>query len=140
MYTCCKPVYKLENFWQFLIPNYLQNAGQNTSYFVMVHELASISHSWNTDITTQGQAPFSGGCSGQCFLPSGRCLQLRCLTASVTCRGQCEKESGQGEEGGRKVYSTVLARTFFHPANLLKEWLHDILQVKKTKQKFLTDW
>lgn len=39
----------------------------------------------------------------------------------------------QGEGGGRKVYSNALAKTFFCPANLLKEWLHDILQVK-TKQ------
>lgn len=55
----------------------------------------------------------SGGCSGKRCLPSRRCLQLRCLKAAVTCRGQCRKELGWGEEGGRQVYSNVLPEHSF---------------------------
>lgn len=55
----------------------------------------------------------SGGCSEERCLPSRRCLQLRCLKAAVTCRGQCRKEVGWGEEGGRQVYSDVLPEHSF---------------------------
>lgn len=45
--------------------------------------------------------------------PLQKVLQLRCLKAAVTCRGQCRKEVGWREEGGRQVYSYALPEHSF---------------------------
>lgn len=49
-----------------------------------------------------------------------------------TYRRQGEERTRQGEEGGRKVYSHALAKTL-SPANLLQEWLREILQVQRDR-------